>query len=107
MRKAEGSAGLISSAKTDEREFRIAVRNGHDAAVRVTVEDQVPVSEIDEVKVEMLSPTTPPTERDVRNRRGVVAWTFDAIAGETRDITLAWRVRWPADKTVTYDVEQM
>ena len=31
-RKIEGSAGIISSAKTDEREFKITVRSGHDAA---------------------------------------------------------------------------
>ena len=46
--------GIISTAKTDEREFKITVRNGHDAPVRVTIEDQLPVSEIDDVKVEML-----------------------------------------------------
>ena len=28
VRRSEGSAGIISSAKTDEREFKIAVRNG-------------------------------------------------------------------------------
>lgn len=107
VRKAEGSAGIISSAKTDEREFKIAIRNGHDAAIRVTVEDQLPVSEIDDVKVEMLPVATPPSAYDVRNRRGVVAWTFEAAANEAREIKFAWRVRWPADKTVTYRTEQM
>lgn len=107
VRKAEGSAGIMSSAKTDEREFRTTVRNGHDSAVRITVEDRLPISEIEDVKVEMLSSSTSPSERDVRDRRGVLAWTFDAAAGETREINLAWRVRWPADKAITYDAGQM
>ena len=34
-RKIEGSAGIISSAKTDEREFKITVRSGHERPIRV------------------------------------------------------------------------
>ena len=106
-RKSEGTTGIISSAKTDEREFKIAVKNGHDTPVRITVEDQLPVSEIEDVKVEMLPSSTPPTAHDVRDRRGIVAWTFDAAAGETRDIRLGWRVRWPADKAIAYEAARM
>jgi uncharacterized protein (TIGR02231 family) len=102
LRRNEGSTGLISTSKTDEREFKITLRNGHATPIQVAVEDQLPVSETDDVKVEMLSSTTPPTERDARNRRGVVAWSFAAAPGETREIKLGWSVRWPAGKTVVY-----
>jgi uncharacterized protein (TIGR02231 family) len=100
--RSEGSAGLITTSKIDQRDYKIAVRNGHDAAVRVAIEDQLPVSEIDDVKVELLPGSTAPTERDVRNRRGVAAWSFDLGAGEARDIKFGWRVRWPSDKSVVY-----
>jgi uncharacterized protein (TIGR02231 family) len=102
LRRNESSSGLISTTKTDEREFKITVRNGHDAPIRVTVEDRLPVSEIDEVKVETLPSTTPPTERDTRDRRGVLAWTFSAGAGELHEIAFGWRVRWPAAKALIY-----
>jgi uncharacterized protein (TIGR02231 family) len=103
VRRNEGSTGIISSAKTDEREFKITVRNGHDTPIKVMVEDQLPVSEIADVQVELLPVTTAPTERDTRDRRGVLSWMFDAAAGENREIKLAWRVRWPADKTVVFE----
>jgi uncharacterized protein (TIGR02231 family) len=103
VRKIEGSAGIISSAKTDEREYRITVRSGHERPIRMVIEDQIPVSENEEIKVELLPVTTPPTERDVRDRRGVLAWSFEAAPGETREIKLAWRLRWPADKAVAYE----
>ena len=103
VRRSEGSAGIISSAKTDEREFKIAVRNGHDAPVRVAIEDRLPVSEVADVTVELLPATTPPTERDAGDRRGVLAWTFEAPPAELREIKLAWRVRWPADKAIMFD----
>ena len=102
-RKIEGSAGIISSAKTDEREFKITLRNGHDRPVKVVVEDQLPTSENAEIQVEMLPVTTAPTERDVRDRRGVLGWTFDAAPGEAKEIKLGWRLRWPGDKLVSYE----
>ena len=102
VRKVEGSTGIISTAKTDEREFRITVRNGHATPVSVAIEDQIPVSEIADVQVELLPVTTPPSERDPKDRRGVLVWNFDAAPGEVRDIKLAWRVRWPADKAIVY-----
>jgi uncharacterized protein (TIGR02231 family) len=102
VRQVEGSAGIINSAKTERREYKTSIRNGHDAPVRVVIEDQAPVSEIDDVKVELLPATTTPTEKDVRNRRGVMAWSLEVAPGEAKDVRIAWRVRWPADKTVVF-----
>jgi uncharacterized protein (TIGR02231 family) len=102
VRKIEGSAGIISSAKTDEREFKTTVRSGHDRPIKVVIEDRIPASEVEDIKVELLSVTTPPTERDVRDRRGVLAWSFELAPGDTREIKLGWRMRWPADKVVVY-----
>lgn len=100
VRKLEGTAGIIGSSKTDEREFKTVIRNGHDFAIKVAIEDQIPVSETEDITVETLPVTTAPTARDVRDRRGVLQWAFDAAAGETRDIKLGWRIRWPRDKAV-------
>ncbi len=102
-RKLEGSAGIISSAKTDEREFKITLRSGHSRPVKVVIEDQIPASEVAEIQIEMLPVTTPPSERDVRDRRGVLAWNFEAAPGEAKEIKLGWRLRWPSDKVVSYE----
>jgi uncharacterized protein (TIGR02231 family) len=101
LRRNEGSAGLIvTTAKTDERAFRTTVRNGHDFAIKVAIQDQLPVSENEDITVEMLPSTTPPTVANVHDRRGVVEWAFEAKPGEVRDINFAWRIRWPKDKGV-------
>jgi uncharacterized protein (TIGR02231 family) len=101
VRRNEGSAGLIvTTAKTDERAFKTSVRNGHDFPIKIVVEDQLPVSENEEIQVEMLPSTTPPTATNVREKRGVLEWAFEAKPGEIRDIGFAWRVRWPKDKGV-------
>jgi uncharacterized protein (TIGR02231 family) len=102
-RKLEGTAGIISSARTDEREFKIILRSGHARPIKAVIEDQVPASETAEIQVELLPVTTPPSERDLRDRRGVLAWTFEAAPGEAKEIKLGWRLRWPGDKVVAYE----
>ncbi|XIA66714.1 mucoidy inhibitor MuiA family protein [Bradyrhizobium sp. TZ2] len=101
LKRNEGSAGLIvTTSKTDERSFKTTVRNGHDFPIRIAIEDQLPVSENEDIVVEMLPSTTPPTASNIRDRRGVLEWAFETKAGEVRDVNFAWRVRWPKDKGV-------
>jgi uncharacterized protein (TIGR02231 family) len=101
VKRNEGSAGLIlTTSKTDERAFKTVIRNGHDFPIHVAIEDQLPVSENDDIQVEMLPSTSPPTATNLRDRRGVLEWAFDAKPGEVREISFAWRVRWPKDKGV-------
>ena len=101
VKRNEGSAGLIvTTSKTDERSFKTTVRNGHDFPIRIAIEDQLPVSENEEIQVEMLPATTTPTATNLRDKRGVLEWAFEAKPGEVRNIDFAWRVRWPKDKGV-------
>ena len=106
VRRVEGTAGLIGSSRTDEREFKTTIRSAHDVPIRVTVEDQIPVSEVADIQVETLPVTTAPTERDVRDRRGVLEWSFELKPGEGREVRLGWRVRWPKDKIVQFIPQQ-
>ncbi|WP_439574422.1 mucoidy inhibitor MuiA family protein [Phreatobacter sp.] len=100
VRRTDGTAGIISSAKTDEREFRIIVRNGAATPRKVMVEDRVPVTEASDITVETLSGMTAPARRDVRGRRGILEWDLEIAAGQSRDIRHGWRIRWPADRQI-------
>lgn len=100
VRKNEGTAGLIGSSKTDEREFKTTVRNAHEFPIKVAIEDQIPVSETEDIQVEMLPGTTQPSTRELRDRRGVMEWAFEAKPGESREIKLGWRLRWPKDRAI-------
>ena len=101
LKRKEGSAGLIvATSKTDERSFKTTARNGHDFPIKVAIEDQLPVSENDEILVEMLSSTTPPTASNIHDKRGVLEWAFQAEPGEVKEINFAWRMRWPKDKSI-------
>jgi len=101
LKRNEGSAGLIvTTSKTDERAFKTTVRNGHDFPIRIAIEDQLPVSENEDIVVEMLPSTTAPSATNLRDKRGVLEWAYEAKPGEVKDINFAWRIRWPKDKSV-------
>ncbi|ULL00279.1 mucoidy inhibitor MuiA family protein [Bradyrhizobium sp. I71] len=101
LKRNEGSAGLlVTTSKTDERSFKTTIRNGHDFPIKVAIEDQLPVSENEDIVVEMLPSSTQPTASNIRDRRGVLEWSFDAKPGEVKDINFAWRIRWPKDKSM-------
>ena len=64
----------MGQTKVETREFKTSVKNLHDFPVRVTVIDQIPISENTAITVEQLPQTTPPTEKQVADKRGVMSW---------------------------------
>jgi uncharacterized protein (TIGR02231 family) len=100
LEEKQGQSGIISSSKTDERNYRITVTNTHDRKIEVTVLDQLPIAGHEEIKVEMLPRSTPPSKRDVEERRGVYSWVLPMNAGEEKQVTFGYRIVWPGDKRI-------
>jgi hypothetical protein len=50
-----------------------------------------------------LPATTAPTDKAVEGRRGVLGWSFDLAPGASKEIRLAYRMRWPADRSVNFE----
>lgn len=98
VRKNETDGGFFGQNRTDTQDFKTTVKNLHGFPLRISVQDRVPVSENSAVTVETLQATTPPTEKVLEDKRGVMGWSYEYKPGETREIRLAWRVRWPADR---------
>ncbi|RNJ50809.1 DUF4139 domain-containing protein [Methylocystis hirsuta] len=63
--------------------------------MRVVIEDRLPVSTDAALKIEQRPDSTPPTERNVDDRSGVVAWAYNLAPGETRQISFGYRATWP------------
>lgn len=96
----ENEPTWFGQTKTETRDFKTSVKNLHGFPIHVTVVDQIPFSENTAIVVETLPQTTAPSEKQVADKRGVMAWSFDAQPGETKDIRLAFRVKWPADRDI-------
>ncbi|NJN36572.1 MAG: DUF4139 domain-containing protein [Nitrospiraceae bacterium] len=48
-----GETGLISTSRTDSRNYKISVKNMHERAIGFTALDRIPVSRNDQIKVEL------------------------------------------------------
>jgi uncharacterized protein (TIGR02231 family) len=93
----ESQEGLISTERRIEREYLTKIANRHARAIEITVIDQMPVSQDERIEVEMLSGTTKPTETDVEDRKGVLAWRHLYQPDEEREIRFGYAVTAPED----------
>ena len=102
LTREEGERGILSSDKTDTRQFKITVANHHEQPIRIEVEDRLPKAENEKITVEPSDGMTKPTVTDPDDRRGIVVWSDIYKAGETRDILFGYRVRWPANERLIW-----
>ncbi|MGI9405497.1 MAG: mucoidy inhibitor MuiA family protein, partial [Hyphomicrobiaceae bacterium] len=95
-----GESGIISTNKTDTRQFRTTITNGHKRAITVRVLDQLPVSGDEDIKAIMASGTTAPTIRDLDDKLGVLAWDFSLAPQAQKVINFGYRLAWPEGKEI-------
>ncbi|MGX1786204.1 mucoidy inhibitor MuiA family protein [Bosea sp. NPDC055332] len=103
VRRRENDSGWLGSTRTDQREFKTVVKSLHAQPVKLTVIERVPFSENSAITVELLSQSTPPTEKQVGDKRGVSAWSFELAPGAQKEIRLAYRIKYPGDREVIFD----
>jgi uncharacterized protein (TIGR02231 family) len=101
--RRENEPSWFNQTKIETREFVTSVKNLHAFPVKVQLIDRTPVSENTAIVVELAPATTPPTDKQVGDKRGVMSWTLDLKPGEAKDVRLAYRVKWPADREVVVD----
>lgn len=103
VRRRENEPSWLGQTRTDLREFRTVVKSLHAQPVKVTVTERIPFTESSAITVESITAqTTPPTEKQVGDKRGVSAWTFDLAPNAEKEIKVAYRIKWPGDREVTY-----
>jgi len=98
--RKENEPTWYNQTKIETREFLTSVKNLHAFPVKVQLIDRMPVSENTAIVVELAPATTPPTDKQVGDKRGVMSWTLDLKPGEAKDVRFAYRMKWPADREV-------
>jgi uncharacterized protein (TIGR02231 family) len=102
VKRRENEPTWYGQTKTDLNEFRTTIRSLHTVPIKVTVLDRLPFSENSTIVVEQMPQTTPPTEKQPGDRRGVLSWTFDALPNTEKEIRLAYRLKWPGDREIGF-----
>lgn len=103
VRRKENEPTWYGQTKSEIREFKTSIENMHDFPLKIALIDAVPFSENTAISVELLPATTPPSEKSVADKRGVMSWTYEYAPGEKRDIRLAYKMKWPADREIAIE----
>ena len=88
--QTRGESGLISTSKTDVRNYRITVKNMHQRPIQLRVLDQIPVSQNEAIKIDLLGRTAADAaQRRRQARRPGVGHDACARRGEGRRVRLS------------------
>jgi len=98
--KRKGESGFVSTVNTDLREFKTTVTNLHDFDMKVEVIDRLPVSNHEDIEVEMTSGSSEPTIRDIDDQRGLLGWTLTMDGGAKESIDFGYEISWPKDMAI-------
>jgi len=100
LKDERGKQGLIQREQRIERRYLIQVTNRHKRSLPVTVYDQIPVSRDKAIKVELLEEGTPPSEQNVKDKPGILAWRETLKPQQQKRIDFGYAVSFPLDRRV-------
>ena len=78
--------------------YKTTIRNNQSKEISMILKDQYPISNQKDIKVEMLEDTTPASHNN--EEVGVLNWEFGLKAGESKEIKMSYRVKYPKDKNI-------
>jgi len=95
-RKDFTSKKVIGANKTETYSFLMTIRNNKTTPVKITLNDQIPISSNSGITVEPIELTG----GRYNVQTGEIKWDLDIKQQETRQIILTYSVKYPKDKTV-------
>lgn len=101
VEETRGETGLISSSRTDVRNYRVTVKNMHERQIDLVVIDQIPVSRNQEIKVEYTGKAQP-SKTDIDDKRGVMSFEGKLEPDEEKVLEYGYRIAWPGAKSIVY-----
>jgi uncharacterized protein (TIGR02231 family) len=95
-RKDFTSKKVIGANKTDTFSFLLSIRNNKSNMVKITLNDQIPVSSNSDINVDPIELSGGKIDR----QSGEIKWEFEIKPQETKQVILTYSVKYPKDKTV-------
>ena len=95
-RKDFTSKKVIGSNKTETYSFLLTIRNNKSNSVKITLNDQIPVSSNSTITVEALELSS----GKYNPQTGEIRWDLEIKPQETKQLVLTYSVKYPKDKTI-------
>lgn len=97
----DAEIGILSHRKQNQRKYQITMQNFRKNPIKLTVYDQVPVSQDNDISVTQGQYSIKPAAVDKDS--GKITWDLDLIPGEKKTIEFDYTVEWPAGKTIEWE----
>jgi len=94
--KDYSSRKFLGSNRTDTRTYEISVRNNKQQAIKIIIEDQLPISTSKEIDVDKISYNGGKLDDETKK----VTWSIDLDSKKENKIQLGYSVKYPKDKTL-------
>jgi uncharacterized protein (TIGR02231 family) len=91
------SRKLIGTNQRESYAYEISVRNTKTEAVKITVEDQVPVSQNSQIEVTVVDVGGARYNKD----SGKITWEMNLQPNETKKVTYKFDLKYPKDRTIS------
>ena len=96
IRKDFASKSITGSTKKEEKAWTISVKNNKSIPVKISIEDQYPVSKTDEIKVDLIEFSGAKHE----DSTGKLIWYMPLQPAEKKSVELRYSVRYPTNRSV-------
>lgn len=90
---------FIGSKKQENRAWNIFVKNNKSQKISISVFDQIPVSTLEEIKVELNKSNTGKLNAET----GEILWKFELNPSSTKNLSLRYSVKYPKDRELTLE----
>jgi uncharacterized protein (TIGR02231 family) len=87
---------IFSDNRVWTRTFDIAIRNTKNIPIRIIVEDQMPITKEQDIKIDYLEKSNGQFNTDT----GTLTWDFTLSAKDTKKLRFSYEVKAPKDKIV-------
>lgn len=95
--KQRKEAGIFGKNRVSYR-YRIELRNSRKEPVTLTLRDQLPLADDEEIKVSLEDPSLKPDESGTDGR---LTWRMPLKAGEQKELTFGILIEYPKDRAIT------
>lgn len=96
-----GDRGIVSQDQSIERNYKTVIQNLHSTPYKVVVDETIPVSRQEDVKVRILDRnTTKGYTESAENIQGLLRWENTLSPQQQWEVDLGWRITAPKDLVI-------
>jgi hypothetical protein len=89
----------VGSNVVESFSWKIVARNTKNSNIRLSLFDQVPVSENRDIQVDVIELS----DGKLNKETGIVEWQINLDPGETKEFTLSYSVKYPKSRRLNLD----